>query len=193
MNTVAPQSFDDVGELGAGQPGRCCGVDRAGVVAAPQHLEVARMVLHAQRDVIAGLHPGGPQHATQAVGGRVELGECRHRARAGHDHRRLVGRRFRRSRLGTSPRTYRSRRCRRRAVGSRAATRRGTVGRHDADRARAGYRRGGGPDEQRVAELVDDLLTRFPPARRHRPSSSASSSTGASPGCTFPSAMAASR
>ena len=46
----------------------------AGVVAAPGHLEEARVVLHAERDVVAGPHAGGPQQLRQAVGRGVELG-----------------------------------------------------------------------------------------------------------------------
>ena len=53
----------DVRQLAARQPRRRRGVDRAGVVAAPGHLEVAGVVLHAERHVVAGLHAGGPQQA----------------------------------------------------------------------------------------------------------------------------------
>ena len=82
---------DDVLELAALQPRRHAGVDRAGVVAAPHHLEVAVVVLHAERDVVARLHPGRPEQMAEAVGRRVEFGEGLGEAGTAHDEGGLVG------------------------------------------------------------------------------------------------------
>jgi hypothetical protein len=49
------------------------------------------MVLHAERHVVAGLHARVAQQARQPVGGRVQLGERRHRAGRRHHDRGLVG------------------------------------------------------------------------------------------------------
>ena len=81
---------DDVLQLGALQPGRGRGVDEAGVVAAPDDLEIAIMVLHAQRDVVTRFEPGRSQQATQPIRGCVELGEGLGEAGAGHRDGRLV-------------------------------------------------------------------------------------------------------
>ncbi len=132
------------------------------------------MVLHADRHVVAGLHAGGAEQPGEPVGRLVELAVGDDRARSGHDHRRLVG-----SGVGVRPRvhaatTYRTatrpspvrgpqvasigpqRRCA--LAGARSST-------HD-DVLTENARRDAatGDDEQRVADLLDDLLTRFPPA-----------------------------
>ena len=82
---------DDVGQLGVGQSGRASGVHEPGVVAAPDHLEVAGMVLHADRDVVARAQAGGVEELAQPVGPGVELGVGRHGAGLTHDHGGLVG------------------------------------------------------------------------------------------------------
>ncbi len=59
-------------------------------MAAPDDLEIAVVVLHAHRHVIARLQPGRPQEAAEAVRRRVELGEGLGEAGPGHDDRGLV-------------------------------------------------------------------------------------------------------
>jgi hypothetical protein len=56
MNARAPQSYD-VRELLGRQPRRRRCVDQTGVLAAPEDLEVAGVVLHAHGHVIARLQP----------------------------------------------------------------------------------------------------------------------------------------
>ena len=53
MKTLRLAVAQDVRQLAARQPRRRRGVDRPGVVAAPRHLEVPRVVLHAEGHVVA--------------------------------------------------------------------------------------------------------------------------------------------
>ncbi len=82
---------DDVRELAAREAARARGVHRAGVVAAPDDLHVAVVVLHADRHVVARLHARGAQQVAHAVGGGIELGEGLGEAAAAHDDGGLVG------------------------------------------------------------------------------------------------------
>ena len=63
-------------------------------MATPDHLEVAVVVLHAHRDVVTGLEPGGAEEPAEAIGGGVELGEGLGEPGPAHDHGGLVGVRF---------------------------------------------------------------------------------------------------
>ena len=49
------------------------------------------MVLHADRDVIAGFEAGRSQQAAEPVRGRVEFGEGLRESGAAHDECRFVG------------------------------------------------------------------------------------------------------
>ena len=49
------------------------------------------MVLHADRDVVAGLQAGGPEQTAEAIGGGVEFGEGLREAGVAHDEGGLVG------------------------------------------------------------------------------------------------------
>ena len=87
---LRPAVVEDVGELAAREARRRGRVDQTRVAATPEHFEVAVVVLHAQRDVVARLEAGRPQHLAQAVGGGVQFGERLREAAAGHDDGRLV-------------------------------------------------------------------------------------------------------
>ena len=63
----------------------------AGVLAPPQDLEVAGVVLHAERHVVARLQARRPEQAAQPVGRVVELGVGLRPPGVGHDDRGLVG------------------------------------------------------------------------------------------------------
>ena len=87
---LRPAVVEDVGQLAAREARRGGREDQARVAATPEHFEIAVVVLHAQRDVVAGLEAGRPQHLAQAVGGGVQFGERLREATAGHDDGRLV-------------------------------------------------------------------------------------------------------
>ncbi len=81
---------EDVGQLATREARRGGREDQTRVAATPEHFEIAVVVLHAQRDVVARLEAGRPQHPAQAVGGGVQFGERLREATAGHDDGRLV-------------------------------------------------------------------------------------------------------
>jgi hypothetical protein len=64
---------DDVGEFLGSQTTRAGGVNETRVVAAPNDLEIARMVLHADGDVVAHLQARRAQQVGQPIGRIVEL------------------------------------------------------------------------------------------------------------------------
>ena len=64
---------EDVGELVDGEARRACGVPRARVMAAPQDLDVARVVLEAERYVVVALHADAAEEVGQAIRSGVEL------------------------------------------------------------------------------------------------------------------------
>ena len=60
-------------------------------MAAPHDLEVAVVVLHADRDVVARFEAGRSQEAAQPVRGGVEFGEGLGESGTAHDERWFVG------------------------------------------------------------------------------------------------------
>jgi hypothetical protein len=82
---------DDVRQLAVGEAARARGVDESGVVTAPDDLEVARVVLHADGHVVARSQPGGVEELTQPVRAGVQLGIGDDVAGLAHDHGGLVG------------------------------------------------------------------------------------------------------
>ena len=82
---------EDVAQLMAGEAAGAGGVHEAGVVAAPDDLEVAVVILHADGDMVTGLQAGGAQQMAQPVGRRIEFGEGLGEARAAHHDGDFVG------------------------------------------------------------------------------------------------------
>ena len=91
MKARAPQSLTMYDQLFGGEPRRGGGVDQPGVLASPQDLEIAGVVLEAQGDVIAWLQSRCPEQLAEPVGPGVEFAERERCAGLGGDDGGLVG------------------------------------------------------------------------------------------------------
>jgi hypothetical protein len=81
---------DDVLGLRRGQLRRDAGAVDAGALGRPQHLEIARAVVHEDGHAVAALQAERAKQLRALVGALVELAEAHRLARAGHDVGRLV-------------------------------------------------------------------------------------------------------